>query len=539
VTVWLRAGTYELSEPLAIGPEDSPRDNATVSYGAWAGERVVVSGGQRLAGWKALSPDRWVVEVPGVKEGRWHPRQLFVNGTRRTRARSPASGFHRGLKFDDARRVVFPAGVLRLWDNPEDVELVTFVEWTPSRVRLGKLDLTRNAAEFNVPIIQFFDQPWGQHIRGNARNFPFFFENAKEMLDAPGQWHLDRRSGVLTYLPQRGERIERADAVLPRLEQLLVVRGKPERPVRNLHFRGITFSHTDWQLPANGFFPDQAGFFDTENAKRGLPVPAAAIDLQHAHHCTLEDCRMEGLGGHALRLREGCKSNSLSACAIEDVGGNGISLGLFDRAATEADAVGGNVVRDCTIRRCGLEHAGCVGVWVGIARETTIAHNELSELPYAGISCGWRWDRTPVGCRRNVIRHNHLHHVAQLLADTGGIYLLGDQPGGAIRGNYIHHIARFSGLAANNGIFFDNGSRGWRVEDNVIHDVEDGAIRHNDNRHEDHSWGMNYCDVRPGDAASARGITARAGPERTRPPKDTGPESLPIPSAKETKNERN
>jgi len=36
------------------------------------------------------------------------------------------------------------------------------------------------------------------------------------------------------------------------------------------------------------------------------------------------------------------------------------------------------------------------------------------------------------------------------------------------------------------------GRNRWRVEENVIHDITDGVIRHNDNRPEDQSWGKNY-----------------------------------------------
>jgi hypothetical protein len=510
VTVWLRGGTYELPQPLVFGPEDTAE--APVSYRALSGERVVVSGGARISGWKAESAERWSAEVPGVKEGRWYPRQLFINGERRTRARTPNEGFLRGLRSEDARRIGFPAGTLHRWNNLEDIELITFVEWTTSRARLGKLDAAANVVEFPARIIQFFTEEWGQHIRGNLRNFPFYFENALELLDAPGEWYLDRHTGQLTYWPRPGEQIETAEAVLPRLEQLVVVRGSSHQPVRNLHFLGIAFAQTDWPLPKDGFFPDQAGFFDTDNSKKGLPVPAAALDFHYTRGCSLEDCRVIGAGGHAIRFGEGCRSNTISGCTIESIGGNGISLGLFDRAASEAEEVQGNTISNCVIRRCGLDYAGCVGIWVGIARETRILQNELAELPYAGISCGWSWDRREVGCRDNVIERNHIHQVARLLADTGGIYALGDQPGGVLRGNYIHDIKRYSGLASVNGLFFDNGSRGWRVEDNVIHDVSDGAIRHNDNRHEDQSWGTNYLDIKPETLPAAAGRARQAGP---------------------------
>src|SRR4051794_8511986 len=81
VRVVLRGGTYYLDAPLEFGPDDSGTEQAPVVYAAAAGEKVVLSGGRGLGGgrWGEANGRRaWVVDVPGVKEGRWHFRQLFV-----------------------------------------------------------------------------------------------------------------------------------------------------------------------------------------------------------------------------------------------------------------------------------------------------------------------------------------------------------------------------------------------------------------------------------------------------------------------------
>ena len=155
---------------------------------------------------------------------------------------------------------------------------------------------------------------------GGLSNFPFYFENVIEFLDSPGEWFLDRHTGRLSYLPKPGERIDAFDAEMPRLEQLLVVRGTADRPVRVLRFRDLAFQLTDWALPKEGFMPDQCGFFDTDNSKKGFPVPASAIDFQYATGCELQNCRVAGAGGFGIRLREGCSSNTVTDCLIENVG---------------------------------------------------------------------------------------------------------------------------------------------------------------------------------------------------------------------------
>jgi hypothetical protein len=107
---------------------------------------------------------------------------------------------------------------------------------------------------------------------------------------------------------------------------------------------------------------------------------------------------------------------------------------------------------------------------IASAGETTVLltadFTQTRHVLRGAIGASWHAMETPipvvVGCRNNLIEGNHVHHVAQRLADTGGIYTLGDQPGGVLRGNYIHDITRFSGVALVNGIFFDKGDGGSR-----------------------------------------------------------------------------
>jgi hypothetical protein len=98
VTVILRGGVYELDEPLRIGPEDSGiAAERPFTIAAYPNEKPVLSGGRRIAGWSKVSgkSNLWTAEIPAVREGKWHFRQLFVNGQRRPRARTPNQGFFR------------------------------------------------------------------------------------------------------------------------------------------------------------------------------------------------------------------------------------------------------------------------------------------------------------------------------------------------------------------------------------------------------------------------------------------------------------
>jgi len=87
--VLVREGTYYLAEPLVLGPEDSGTAVNPVSYAAFPGEKVVLSGGRRVVGpWRAENNVYWT-EIPEVRSGRWFFRQLRADDCLQVRARHP------------------------------------------------------------------------------------------------------------------------------------------------------------------------------------------------------------------------------------------------------------------------------------------------------------------------------------------------------------------------------------------------------------------------------------------------------------------
>jgi hypothetical protein len=101
VTVYVRGGFYPLGSTLVFLPQDSGADKCPITYASYPGEKVVLSGGRAITGWKKAaprpevsSPELWTAEIPSVKQGEWYFRQLFAGGQRRQRARSPNAGFY-------------------------------------------------------------------------------------------------------------------------------------------------------------------------------------------------------------------------------------------------------------------------------------------------------------------------------------------------------------------------------------------------------------------------------------------------------------
>lgn len=514
VTVLIRGGTYQLTEPLVFGPEDSGTENCAVTYAAWPGETVVLSGGRKISGWRPGEGKIWTARVPGVEEGKSYFRGLFVNGRRAVRARTPNEDDESAywpLKAaelsQDLKRytLTLASGLLKSWQNASDVEVLMAGNWAVNRKRVQTIDAKAGVVVLAPPHPPV--PPWNRPGPGRW----CYFENAREMLDRPGEWYLDRQTGLLSYWPLPGEDMTRAEVVAPLLSRLVEVTGTPDRPVRNLHFKGISFQYTDWPLPAGGYFGVQACHYVTagESRERWHRIPAA-IRFDYAEGSSVEDGAIAHLGGGGIELVSSCRDNLIQGNHIFDVSGNGVMLG---GPKTEAEVPKNNRVSNNHVHACGVEYHGAVGIWVGFTEGSVISHNLVHDLPYTGISVGWQWNPEPSPCKRNVIEYNHIYNVMNRLCDGGGIYTLGLQPGTTIRGNHIHdvHRSRFAQGAPNNGMFIDQGSKGYLFEGNVIYSTHAELVRFNQCSREWHTWRDNHFGEPAEVKESGKEIILKAG----------------------------
>lgn len=498
VVVTLHDGVYRLQEPLRFGPQDGGDQKHSVTYLA-PGGKAVLSGGKAVAGWRPTDGPLWIASLPVPPGSDWWPSLLVVDGVPAVRARTPNANADAPMVAIADSQLDVPAGVLRLTfpdgfltpcDDAGDLELVTQGNWAINRMRVRALEADRDTVTVMKPADDPARLPW--HWPGKGRWC--FLENAREWLDQPGEWYLDRRAGKLYYWPLPGQDMRRAVGYLPRLPLLLSVSGTEESPVRNLHFRGLRFAHADWPLPAGDYHGVQACYYATDGATKWLTVPAA-LRFECAEGCSLAEGAVVHCSGCGVKLDRRCYDNICEGLEIVDIGGNGLMVGAENKAP---EAPRRNRLANNVVSRCGSRFYGAVGIWIGFASHTQVAHNLVYDLPYSGISCGWVWAPQLSECRENVLEYNHIHHVMQKLCDGGGIYTLGWQPGTVIRGNCIHDIYRspYAQGAPNNGLFIDEGSKEFLLEENVVYAVEAEPVRHNQNSADWHTWRHNHFGLR-------------------------------------------
>lgn len=493
VRVLLRGGTYRLARPLVLDHRDSGAADAPVSWQAAPGARPVLSGGLRVTGWTPHDRRRgiWRADVPRGTVS----RQLYVDGRRATRARSPEypAGFTR-----TATGFTAPDDAIARWRRPADVEAVAVLQWKIMRCGVA-------AARGRELIMR--DPCWA-----NANTFPALWafpqiarlENAYELLDEPGEWYLDRAAGRLYYRPRAGERLASARVVLPTAQALVDLRGTASRPVEHVRFAGLTFADATWTAPSGpeGYAADQSGFHLTGSGNRPNAVghverptrTPGNVRALHARHVTFTGNDFRRLGGVGLDLGRGIQHATVLGNRFTDISSAAVQLGGVlagdHHPKRAADVTRDNRIAHNLITRVGREYQDAAGVFVGFTTRTTVEHNDIADVPWSGIAIGWGWGlvdpgsfpglpgatpgmwgtwTTPTTSRGNRILRNRIRRFLSVVWDGGAIYTQGQQGASAADGEVIAgNVATGKRREAGGNVFYtDGGSRYVRLQENV------------------------------------------------------------------------
>ncbi len=388
VTVILRGGIYYLPAVWVFTAEDSGSAEAPVVYQAAADEVVVLSGGRRLA-------LNWETHTNGIFRARTPPGllldQLFINGERQPMARypnfdpqQPVMGGYAADAFSRERagRWTAPAGGFihamhdSLWGGF-------------AYVITGK----------DAQGIVTFEGGWQNNRRAPMHRDFRYVENIFEELDAPGEWFHDPNSNTLYFYPPAGLDLAHATIEIVRLRHLIEFNGLPAKPVKFITLRGFTFRHA-----ARTFMDTKEPLLRSDwTIYRG-----GAVLIHGAEDCSLADCTFDQVGGNAIFVNGYNRRVTIRGSLIRDCGGNGIAFvgdpkavrnPLFEyhqRQRYEAiDQTPGPQtdnypadcgVEDCLITRIGRVEKQAAGVQISMARNITVRHCSIYEVPRAGIN---------------------------------------------------------------------------------------------------------------------------------------------------------
>ena len=509
ITIYMEGGTYAFYEPVFIRPEDSGTKESPTIIRSVGDEKVILSGGISINGWKKQGKV-WVADVPVFNGRPLDFRQLWVNGKKAVRARDVEDfeKMNRICSVDEKNEILYvPAvSIRRLIDNKGNLkakyaEMVLHQMWCVANLRIRSVEVQGDSAaiRFHQPESRIqFEHPWPRPmVTTDGHNSAFYLTNARELQDVPGEWYHDIDARKVYYYPREGEKMQEAEVIVPAVETLVRVEGTLDRPVCHIRFEKITFSYTTWMRPSEkGHIPLQAGMYLTDGYRidpkmqrdylnhpldnQGwLGRPAAAVRVVAARQIDFERCRFEHLGSTGLDYEEAVQGGVVCGCLFRDIAGNGLLVGSFSPAAHEThlpydpadrrEVCTQQHINNCYFTEIGNEDWGCLAIAAGYVGDVNIEHNEISEVPYSGISLGWGWTQTVNCMRNNRVHANLIHHYAKHMYDVAGIYTLGSQPKSYVTENCVHSIYKPGYVHDPNHWFYlytDEGSSFITVRDN-------------------------------------------------------------------------
>ena len=481
-TVILRAGTYTLTEPFHLTPEDSGTPDSPIVYRAAKGETVTISGGRKLKlMWQHYRDGIYQAKMAG---GASVMDELYFDGHRLHMARypnrDPGARYFNGTSPD----AIAPERV-KSWANPIGAFLHALHE---GRWGSKHYEITGSSKQGKLYLRGGWQENRGggfdPSYRGGYHQAFLFVENVFEELDAPGEWYFERSTNTLYCKPPRGVDLKKAEVVTATLKELVVLEGSAADPVHDVHFEGLRFRHT-----ARIFMEPYERLLrgDWSIARLG------ALRLQGTEDCSIRDSDFSSLGGNAVFVSGYNRRALVEGNRFTYIGESAVCL-VGDYSATRSQAIeysrtllqdsidltpgprGVSYPKDCRVHNNLMHHLGLVGkqtagVFVSMSESITVSHNTIYEVPRAAICIN-------DGCwGGHIVEYNDAFNTVRETGDHGPFNSWGRD--------------RYWKTATHSGEGLESFTRDRALLDNW----KTTHIRNNRFAHDEgHSWGIDLDD---------------------------------------------
>ncbi len=450
--VVLKQGRYILDKPFELTAQDSGTEISPVCYRAAEGHEVKLVGGKDVTDFKPVTNSQALKQLDekaaenvvqadlkalgitdyGGPTGTM--LEVFFNDKPMILARWPDEGFDRiaDIVVDDGHKIhgrkgskvgkfVYEGNRPERWVDEKDpwVHGYWFWDWADERQAIEDIDTEKSVITLAQPY----------HSYGYRKGQWYYAYNILAELDRPGEWYIDRETGILYFWPPSP--IESARTVVSVLPQLITMRG-----VCDVTLRGLTL----------------------ETAR------CTPVTIENGVRVHLTGCTIRNAGGWAVRVSGGSDC-TVAGCDIYGTGHGGIALRGGDRGTLSPAhhlAENNHIHHYSRVKRMYQPAVTLHGVG------NRAAHNLIHSAPHMAMGFGGN---------DHVIEFNEIHDVCYESNDAGAIYTGRNwtMRGNVIRYNYLHHITGFEGRGCV-GVYLDDMFSSATIYGNLFYKVTRAAF---------------------------------------------------------------
>ncbi|MBD0425987.1 right-handed parallel beta-helix repeat-containing protein [Aquisalinus flavus] len=472
ILIWLAEGIYSIRETLVFNALDAGPGSPLVIR-ARPGASVTISGGVPLDDWhlapaitEAPLSSRGKIWVTTLPQGIGRTNTLFDGAGLLRRAQAPAfthadtadnwTGTEeqhiavRVTEKDRLRNSLQPAA------QGAQVKIIGAAPWTMNYLNIkyateGKISFEERSS-YAAAAPRHYLSPDSVYV-----------ENTFAGLTEPGSWVIDHARRHI-YLWPRSD--SPRGIVVPALIELVRVEGDiqydlpSDKPVSNIHFADITFTHGD-----RYDFSGRTGLGLQHDWER-FDSSTALVRFRGVEDCSVTNCAFQHSGGTGIRVDLHGRRVSIRSNRFRNLGACAILLAGYGPGTKDVN--GHNRIIGNTIESIGELWSHSSGIWAWQSGSNEISHNVLKNLPYTGICVSGRISFDPDGtnqcsrtvrwhelqesddldsledvekylhARENIVAQNDISHVLQKINDGNGIYISGSGHGNLVLSNYIH-----------------------------------------------------------------------------------------------------
>ncbi len=456
-TVWFRGGIYRVSRTIDFNDCDGGKEGGKICYRAMANEDVIFEGGQDIntAGAcsvsdanilkRIISPEarknikqidlkaQEIIDYGELKRrgfafhNSYSHGEISFDGRSLQLARWPNDDYAKiacAPKIKGEQTFTYDCNRPKLWTQAEEPWAIGFwgCGWADSQTRIGKIDIKHKTITLEGNKGEIVKEARWRAI------------NLLEEIDTPGEWYINRNSGVL-YLWPPAELKGKKLTISMLKEPMIKMDG-----AANLTIEGICF----------------------QNGRGGC------IEIQNCKDVTIAGCKIKNMGERNIKI-EGGANCGIVGCDIFDSGAGGIYMAGGDREnLIECGhyAINNHIWNFSRLNKTYRPAISAYGIGF------VIKNNLIHDAPHSAI----------IYHGNNVIiEFNKIYNVCGQSNDAGAIYTGRDWSarGNVIRYNLVYDVKSPLTNSFKNGVhavYLDDCASGNEVLGNIFYQIGGRAV---------------------------------------------------------------